>query len=156
MRRRKPPQSSCCRICRTRQRTLTTHHIHPRRAGGEDDKRNLVCLCVPCHALVERFYWEHVKKHWPDLAAEIQELMGAVLLAPSGEQAKVGPQKRQLFRKLAKEQSGEDWPALFQSALEWVQSVRPTVTVDLRLVMFYPRWWVEKRKKEKSRARASS
>lgn len=32
---------------------MTAHHITPRDQGGQDEARNLVTLCAPCHDWAE-------------------------------------------------------------------------------------------------------
>lgn len=46
-----------CRICGTDNQTvLETHHIVPRRYGGNDKNENLVVLCSNCHTAIEKIY----------------------------------------------------------------------------------------------------
>ncbi len=46
-----------CFICgNDNPNVLETHHVVPRRHGGEDTEENLVTLCANCHRCVERIY----------------------------------------------------------------------------------------------------
>lgn len=46
-----------CYICgEDNPNVLQTHHIFPRRLGGEDSPGNLVRLCANCHQAVESIY----------------------------------------------------------------------------------------------------
>lgn len=48
---------SQCYICgEDNPNVLETHHLIPRRYGGEDSNENTVSLCANCHAAVESLY----------------------------------------------------------------------------------------------------
>jgi hypothetical protein len=48
---------SRCFICsKENPNVLETHHLIPRRYGGDDTSENTVTLCANCHAAVERLY----------------------------------------------------------------------------------------------------
>jgi hypothetical protein len=44
---------SRCQGCLKRKKSLSVHHIIPRKCGGADDLDNLITLCIECHNLVE-------------------------------------------------------------------------------------------------------
>ena len=43
----------CYRCESKNKRSLSVHHIIPRREGGGDNMENLITLCLTCHDLIE-------------------------------------------------------------------------------------------------------
>lgn len=55
-----------CKICRddVPSEAIETHHLVPKRHGGDDSDENLVDLCANCHRVLERLYTDAVWDRW--------------------------------------------------------------------------------------------
>ena len=53
--------NSLCPRCLERK-AISYHHIIPRESGGEDNKENIICLCIRCHDEVEILTDNWIKK----------------------------------------------------------------------------------------------
>jgi len=57
-----------CRVCHSR--AVDIHHIVYRSHGGNDDERNLICLCRSCH---EKAHSD--EKTWRDRLLSMQSII---------------------------------------------------------------------------------
>lgn len=133
-----------CEVCYSQQE-LTRHHVVPKKAGGANHPSNEVVLCMPCHALVERYYWSEMSRRFPRVASDIKQLAIAFMQKAIPEHL-VEPAKarqRQLWDEILAPRY--DWKRIYANACEWIHTVEAIRPMHVRNAITAKPWWRTKK-----------